>query len=209
MTRHQYEISVVVSRAQTSFRGETSGGVRKCRLFSQAMITFSSWLPKRKRKQYLCKTWGVNKVYYMKYELGDCDLTIRKTILMLLYAVCCCCCLLFVNRLLSKSTPHRDTQEIQDMFHDSLFHLRAWFHQLLGPSGSTFGNMFRTFTTVFQRSRMDHFVLSRRSFTYWNQANQGYIEAKERHYRRAEGKSRYSPYLQSTRRWAYRKLYQV
>ena len=32
--RHQYGISVLVS--QTSFGGETSGGVTKCRLFSQA-----------------------------------------------------------------------------------------------------------------------------------------------------------------------------
>ena len=32
--RHQYGISALVS--QTSFRGETSGGVGKCRLFSQA-----------------------------------------------------------------------------------------------------------------------------------------------------------------------------
>ena len=34
VTRHQYGISALVS--QTSFRGETSGGVAKCRLFSQA-----------------------------------------------------------------------------------------------------------------------------------------------------------------------------
>ena len=33
MTRHQYGISALVS--QTSFRGETSGDVTKCRLFSQ------------------------------------------------------------------------------------------------------------------------------------------------------------------------------
>ena len=32
VTRHQYEISAVVS--QTSFRGETRGGVAKCRLIS-------------------------------------------------------------------------------------------------------------------------------------------------------------------------------
>ena len=36
VTRHQYEISVRVS--QTSFGGETSGGVAKCRLFSQAVV---------------------------------------------------------------------------------------------------------------------------------------------------------------------------
>ena len=30
------------------------------------------------------KIWEVNKVYYVKYERGDCDLIIRKTILMLL-----------------------------------------------------------------------------------------------------------------------------
>ena len=34
VTRHQYGISVLVS--QTSFGGETSGGVVKCWLFSQA-----------------------------------------------------------------------------------------------------------------------------------------------------------------------------
>ena len=33
VTRHQYGISALVS--QTSFRGETSGGIAKCRLFSQ------------------------------------------------------------------------------------------------------------------------------------------------------------------------------
>ena len=33
VTRHQYGISALVS--QTSFRGETSGSVAKCRLFSQ------------------------------------------------------------------------------------------------------------------------------------------------------------------------------
>ena len=36
VTRHQYGISAVVS--QTSFRGETSGCVAKCRLFSQAIL---------------------------------------------------------------------------------------------------------------------------------------------------------------------------
>ena len=35
VTRHQYGISTLVS--QTSFRGETSGGVAKCPLLSQAM----------------------------------------------------------------------------------------------------------------------------------------------------------------------------
>ena len=36
VTRHQYGISAFVS--QTSFGGETSGSVAKCRLFSQASI---------------------------------------------------------------------------------------------------------------------------------------------------------------------------
>ena len=39
MTRHQYGISVLVS--QTSFRGETSGGVAKCRQFSRVSLYFS------------------------------------------------------------------------------------------------------------------------------------------------------------------------
>ena len=38
VTRHQYGISALVS--QTSFRGETSGGVAKCRLFSQSILLF-------------------------------------------------------------------------------------------------------------------------------------------------------------------------
>ena len=38
LTRHQYGISAFVS--QTSFRGETSGGVAKCRLFSQSILLF-------------------------------------------------------------------------------------------------------------------------------------------------------------------------
>ena len=36
VTRDQYGISALVP--QTSFRGETSGGVAKCRLFSQANV---------------------------------------------------------------------------------------------------------------------------------------------------------------------------
>ena len=36
VTRHQYGISVLVS--QTSFRGETSGAVVKCWLFSQPIL---------------------------------------------------------------------------------------------------------------------------------------------------------------------------
>ena len=36
VTRHQYGISALVS--QTSFGGETSGSVAKCRLFSQATV---------------------------------------------------------------------------------------------------------------------------------------------------------------------------
>ena len=42
MKRHQYGISELVS--QTSFRGETSGGIAECRLFSQANF-LSFWLP--------------------------------------------------------------------------------------------------------------------------------------------------------------------
>ena len=38
VTRHQYGISALVS--QTSFGGETSGSVAKCRLFSQVKPTF-------------------------------------------------------------------------------------------------------------------------------------------------------------------------
>ena len=41
VTRHQYGISALVS--QTSFGGETSGSIAKCRLFSQATV-FQSWV---------------------------------------------------------------------------------------------------------------------------------------------------------------------
>ena len=37
VTRRQYGVSALVS--QTPFRGETSGGIAKCRLFSQATLT--------------------------------------------------------------------------------------------------------------------------------------------------------------------------
>ena len=40
VTRHQYGISTLVS--QTSFRGETSGGVATCRLISQANVCSNS-----------------------------------------------------------------------------------------------------------------------------------------------------------------------
>ena len=42
VTRHQYGISAPVS--QTSFRGETFGGVATCRLFSQAILTVDNSL---------------------------------------------------------------------------------------------------------------------------------------------------------------------
>ena len=44
VTRHQYGISALVS--QTSFRGETSGGITKCRLFYQLKVhhTFVTFL---------------------------------------------------------------------------------------------------------------------------------------------------------------------
>ena len=44
MTRHRYGISALVS--QTSFRGETSGGVSECRLFSQATMSVALYVDK-------------------------------------------------------------------------------------------------------------------------------------------------------------------
>ena len=41
VTRHQYGISALVS--QTSFGGETSGSVAKCRLFSQAIVIMGTF----------------------------------------------------------------------------------------------------------------------------------------------------------------------
>ena len=43
MTRHQYGISALVS--QTSFGGETSNSVAKCRLFSQAISCYTDVSP--------------------------------------------------------------------------------------------------------------------------------------------------------------------
>ena len=40
VTRHQYRISALIS--QTSFRGETFGGVTKSRLFSHALRSYMS-----------------------------------------------------------------------------------------------------------------------------------------------------------------------
>ena len=61
VTRHQYGISALVS--QTSFRGETSGGVAKCRLFAQATFStsllFRSLKATYKREQQLPTLLGV------------------------------------------------------------------------------------------------------------------------------------------------------
>ena len=43
MTRHQYGISALIS--QTSFGGETSNSVAKCRLFSQAISGYTDVSP--------------------------------------------------------------------------------------------------------------------------------------------------------------------
>ena len=43
MTRHQYGISALVS--QTSFGGETSNSVAKCRLFSQGISSYTDVSP--------------------------------------------------------------------------------------------------------------------------------------------------------------------
>ena len=55
VTCHQYGISALVS--QTSFRGETSGGVAKCRLFSQSISLFVT----RNLYQFQC-------FFYIPYE---------------------------------------------------------------------------------------------------------------------------------------------
>ena len=48
VTRHQYGISALVP--QTSFGGETSGCVAKCRLFSQASVRLLVSVDKQKGK---------------------------------------------------------------------------------------------------------------------------------------------------------------
>ena len=52
VTRHQYGISALVS--QTSFGGETSGSVAKCRLFSQAICLLTELIDHKRIEHY----WG-------------------------------------------------------------------------------------------------------------------------------------------------------
>ena len=62
VTRHQYGISALVS--QKSFGLETSGGVAKCRLFSQA--------DKNSSKQLLwTKNWVKLPIYVSKLTVDD------------------------------------------------------------------------------------------------------------------------------------------
>ena len=62
VTRHQYGISLLVS--QTSFRRETSGGVAKCRLFSQATSSETCHVILSERtKRYMYKPfWCLSSV---------------------------------------------------------------------------------------------------------------------------------------------------
>ena len=50
VTRHQYGISALVSR--TSFGGETSGSVAKCRLFSQAICLLTELIDHKRIEHY-------------------------------------------------------------------------------------------------------------------------------------------------------------
>ena len=60
VTRHQYGISALVS--QTSFRGETSGGVAKCPLFSQAIALLA--LKERTRGSIWMKEFSQEMVLF-------------------------------------------------------------------------------------------------------------------------------------------------
>ena len=63
VTRHKYGISALVS--QTSFGGETSGSVSKCRLFSQATLDIELKWSREKLKTMLTQNfWVTNKEYY-------------------------------------------------------------------------------------------------------------------------------------------------
>ena len=58
VTGHQYGITALVF--QTSFRGETSGGVLKCRLFSQVLnVTWSPELSEKKCPVHFCLSCGL------------------------------------------------------------------------------------------------------------------------------------------------------
>jgi len=71
VTRHQYEIFAFVS--QESFGGETSGSVAKCRLFSQAISTTSSFLWYISRGPYNFSTiQTINYLFhFFKYQLFE------------------------------------------------------------------------------------------------------------------------------------------
>ena len=71
VTRHQYGISALVF--QTSFGGETSGSVAKCRLFSQAISTTSYYLWYISREPYhFSKIQTINYLFhFFKYQLFE------------------------------------------------------------------------------------------------------------------------------------------
>ena len=68
MTRHKYGISALVS--QTSFGGETSGSVAKCRLFSQATLDIElQKVPKHTTMLFVCNPNILHK-HCLQFLLG-------------------------------------------------------------------------------------------------------------------------------------------
>ena len=65
MSRHQYGISAVVS--QTSFRGETGGGVVECVLFSQAISAALGLISRY--SVFWCEDSEVNFVAILAFQL--------------------------------------------------------------------------------------------------------------------------------------------
>ena len=69
VTRHQYGISSPVP-PQTSFRGETSGGVAEYRLFPQPRSQGSLWVRRKKRK-------NPGKEVVLFFPIGGSDYYLR------------------------------------------------------------------------------------------------------------------------------------
>ena len=81
VTRRQYGISAFVS--QESFGGETIGSVAKCRLFSQAISTTSSYLWYISRGPYHFSTiQTINYLFhFFKYQIPTMPVVLPETML--------------------------------------------------------------------------------------------------------------------------------
>ena len=89
VTCHQFGISALVS--QTSFGGETSGSVAKCRLFSQARSALEAVVLRPRGGECLCHPPVVNIFDYESYSVGmksrNFDAAVENYVIIALAAV--------------------------------------------------------------------------------------------------------------------------